>query len=62
MEMKSSETICIIGSGFMGTQIGLHCAVKGYNIWLIDISELELNKALERQSQELKTGARPRIC
>gem|GEM_PF-3411636 len=26
MNAKPIETVCIVGAGFMGAQIGLHCA------------------------------------
>lgn len=55
MEMKPFETVCIAGAGFMGAQIGLHCAVKGYNIRLVDNLERSLEQASGRLSQELDT-------
>ena len=45
MDIKLFKRICIVGSGFMGAQIALHCAVKSYNVWLVDISEQELQKS-----------------
>ena len=29
MEPKTIDTICIVGAGFMGAQIGLQCALHG---------------------------------
>jgi 3-hydroxybutyryl-CoA dehydrogenase len=55
MDKKVFKRVCIVGSGFMGAHIGLHCAVKGYNVQLVDTSVRELQKASERQSQELDT-------
>ena len=53
MEMKPFETVCIVGAGFMGAQIGLHCAVKGYNTRLVDSLERALEQASWRLAQEL---------
>ena len=39
MNAKPIETVCIVGAGFMGAQIGLHCASQGYTVWIMDISE-----------------------
>ena len=47
------EKICIIGSGFMGAQIGLHCAAYGYQVWLIDNPEKALERATQSHIQEL---------
>ncbi|UCG12320.1 MAG: 3-hydroxyacyl-CoA dehydrogenase family protein [Deltaproteobacteria bacterium] len=53
METKPFETVCIIGAGFMGAQIGLHCATHGYTVWFVDILEEELQRAVQRHSEEL---------
>ena len=54
MGMKLIETVSIVGAGFMGAQIGLQCAVHGFQIWQVDISESELERASESQSKELQ--------
>lgn len=54
METKPIETTCILGAGFMGTQIGLHCAVHGYEVWFIDISREVLERATESYTRELQ--------
>lgn len=46
--------VCIVGSGFMGTQIGLHCAVQGKKVTLVDISSENLIKSKEIQEKELE--------
>ncbi len=53
MEKKPIETICIVGVGFMGTQIGLHCAAHGYEVWFIDISREIIERATESYTREL---------
>jgi 3-hydroxybutyryl-CoA dehydrogenase len=52
--------ICVVGAGFMGTQIGLQCAAHGMNAHIVDPeknartqSELLVNEELE---QRVKTG------
>lgn len=53
MEGTSLTTICIVGAGFMGAQIGLHCAVYGYVVWLVDTSPKALEQATQSHTQEL---------
>jgi 3-hydroxybutyryl-CoA dehydrogenase len=53
MQTKPFETVCIVGAGFMGAQIGLHCATNGYNVWLVDSLEEGLQRATQSHSQEL---------
>lgn len=53
MQTKPFETVCIIGAGFMGAQIGLHCATHGYTVWFVDSLEEELQRAAQSHSQEL---------
>lgn len=55
METKSVETICVVGASFMGTQIGLHCAVYGYTVRIVDISRDVMKKAAEMQRLELES-------
>ena len=53
MGAKGNETVCIVGAGFMGAQIGLHCAAHGYAVWLIDTTEKALERAKQSHAQEL---------
>jgi 3-hydroxybutyryl-CoA dehydrogenase len=53
METRPFEAVCIVGSGFMGAQIGLHCAVCDYPVWLVDASAEALERAAAFQSQEV---------
>ena len=39
---ESIQRVCVVGAGFMGSQIALHCAVHGRDVWLHDISETAL--------------------
>jgi 3-hydroxybutyryl-CoA dehydrogenase len=54
MEVGSVETLCVVGAGFMGAQIGLHCAVHGRTVRLVDASEQALKRAAESHTQELE--------
>jgi 3-hydroxybutyryl-CoA dehydrogenase len=47
------ESVCIVGAGFMGAQIGLQCAVHGYRVWLVDTSQQALVQAARGQVEEL---------
>ncbi len=53
--MKKNEimTVCIIGSGFMGTQVGLQCAVHNFKICLMDKLTEALNKSKKMFDLEL---------
>ena len=51
------ETVCIAGSGFMGAQIGLQCAIHGYTVWLLDVSEDILRQVLCRVAVAHHGGA-----
>ena len=56
METKPIEAVSIVGgAGFMGVQIGLHCASHGYTVWFVDISEEALERASHSHEQELET-------
>ena len=37
--------VCVVGSGLMGTQIALQCAVFGKSVWLHDIREKALRNS-----------------
>jgi 3-hydroxybutyryl-CoA dehydrogenase len=47
------KTVCIAGAGFMGAQIGLQCAVHGYDVRLVDASQESLQRAVQSQQEEL---------
>ena len=47
------KTICIAGAGFMGAQIGLQCAVHGYDVRLVDASQDALQQAVQGHAKEL---------
>jgi 3-hydroxybutyryl-CoA dehydrogenase len=53
--MEPIETVCVFGAGFMGWQIGLTCANRGYPVRLYDISEKALKRAQSAIKQELDT-------
>ena len=50
MSTTDKRTVCIVGSGLMGTRIGWQCAEFGYTVWFYDISEQMLSKAAENQA------------
>ncbi|MFN2464152.1 MAG: 3-hydroxyacyl-CoA dehydrogenase family protein [Candidatus Dormibacteria bacterium] len=47
MDIESVKTIAVVGSGTMGAQIAQQCALGGYDVWLTDVSEEQLQKAVE---------------
>jgi 3-hydroxybutyryl-CoA dehydrogenase len=47
------KTICIAGAGFMGAQIGLQCAIHGYDVQLVDASTEALQQAMHSHAKEL---------
>ncbi len=58
MEMTDGETtLCIVGAGFMGAQIALHCAAHGLTVWLADVSNDALDRAQAMHTQELNRRA-----
>ncbi len=52
--MKTIESVCLCGAGFLGWQISLQCASHGTPVRLFDISEEALEKASEHIQHELK--------
>ena len=54
MEAKSMENVCIVGAGFMGTQIGLRIASHGYPVWFVDTAEGALKQAERKHQEELE--------
>ena len=51
------ETVCIVGAGFMGAQIGLHCACTGCEVWIVDPSAEAREKARQSHALELDSRA-----
>jgi 3-hydroxybutyryl-CoA dehydrogenase len=45
--MKPIESVCIVGAGYMGYQIGLQCASHGFPVRMYDISGEALDMAVE---------------
>jgi 3-hydroxybutyryl-CoA dehydrogenase len=54
MDAKPFQRLCVVGAGFMGSQIALHAAAYGYEVWLVDISQAILDHARCRQAEELE--------
>ncbi len=50
---ESLQKVCVVGAGFMGGQIALHCAVHARDVWLHDVSEDALARAQAQQRQLL---------
>ena len=48
MNIEDIRRVLILGSGTMGQQIGLLCALKGFDVVLYDLNQEILDKALER--------------
>jgi 3-hydroxybutyryl-CoA dehydrogenase len=63
MSIRSIQHVCVVGSGFMGRQIGLQCAVHGYRVWMHDVSESALQCCREVQAsmldEQIHAGAAP---
>ncbi len=61
MSNLAIRNVCIVGSGFMGGQIGLQCAVHGYPVWMHDTSESALQRCAEEQNslldEQIEAGA-----
>jgi 3-hydroxybutyryl-CoA dehydrogenase len=53
--MDKIETVCIMGAGFMGAQIGLHFAAHGHNVWLVDTADEALERSRQVHAQVLGT-------
>ncbi|GAJ01733.1 unnamed protein product, partial [marine sediment metagenome] len=45
MEIEDIRRVLIVGAGAMGCQIGLQCAVHGYDVILYDIAPDKLQAA-----------------
>jgi len=48
MKIEDIKRVLILGAGTMGQQIGLQCAMYGYNVVYYDLSQEILDKALKR--------------
>ena len=55
MRVEEIRKVLIIGSGTMGQQIGFLCATKGYDVVLYDLSQDQLDKAMQR-AREIAAG------
>lgn len=55
METKTIENICIVGTSFMGSQIGLYCAVNGYAVQMTDISKAAMRRAAMEHHRVLES-------
>jgi 3-hydroxybutyryl-CoA dehydrogenase len=53
MSTSTIENVCVVGSGFMGSQIGLQCAVHGYRVWMHDVSDRALQHCRDEQASML---------
>jgi 3-hydroxybutyryl-CoA dehydrogenase len=61
MGISSIKNVCIVGSGFMGSQIGLQCAVHGYRVWMHDVSESALQRCRDAQAAVLDEQVDARV-
>lgn len=53
MKSEIIDTVCIVGDGIMGSQIGLQCASNGYTVWCVDSQADVLQQAEALHVQEL---------
>jgi len=44
--IEEVRTICVVGSGTMGSQIAQQCALGGYQVWLTDVAQEQLQRAV----------------
>jgi 3-hydroxybutyryl-CoA dehydrogenase len=51
--MEPIRKVCVVGAGYMGSQIGLQCSSHGFPVNLHDISEEALERALQAITEEL---------
>ena len=49
---NSISSVSVVGAGFMGNQIALHCAAQGKQVWLHDLQE----EAIQRSADEIVPG------
>lgn len=53
--------VSVVGSGYMGTQIALRSAAKGFNVKLYDVKENALDKAKEMHKKELSSNVEKKV-
>jgi 3-hydroxybutyryl-CoA dehydrogenase len=53
MSILAIKNVCVVGSGFIGGQIGLQCAVHGYRVWMHDVSDTALRRCQDDQASML---------
>ena len=46
MGIDDIKTVCVVGAGTMGAQIAQQTALGGYDVWLTDVSEDQLRRAV----------------
>ena len=51
--MREFEHICVVGAGFLGTQIGLQCAAHDYRTTLVEPDAAAREKSQQVVSDEL---------
>jgi len=51
--MKPFKTICVVGAGYLGSQIGLQCAYHSFQVRFFDVSDDALIQASQVVTQEL---------
>jgi 3-hydroxybutyryl-CoA dehydrogenase len=47
LEPVDINTVCVVGSGTMGSQIAQQTALGGYQVWLTDVSQEQLQRAVD---------------
>jgi len=57
MAIDDIKTICVVGSGTMGSQIAQQCALGGYDVWLTDVAGDQLERAAEQNLKLLMRRA-----
>ena len=53
MSARPIETVCVVGAGFMGWQISLHCAAKGFTVPVVHRSMGSRERAQAAQAAEM---------
>ena len=54
MKIEDIRRVLILGSGTMGQQIGMLCALKGFDVVLYDLNQDILKKAMERMERKIQ--------
>jgi 3-hydroxybutyryl-CoA dehydrogenase len=54
MNIEDIRRVLILGSGTMGQQIGLLCALKGFDVVLYDLNQEILDKAMDRLARKAR--------